>query len=69
MKKLAFFLAVLLLLTSPMDAFATTRSIRVVPSLNYTGVTANCTVSVLGENTSDHIQATVQLMFGFLILI
>ena len=64
MKKLAFLLAVILLFSVPMTVSATTYMLTIRPQLSFTGTTANCAVTVVGNTTSEHIEVEMKLMHG-----
>lgn len=65
MRKTALLLAVLMVLTIPVFAFAdNTRTVQVAPRLSFSGSTATCSVRVYGENTADSITAPVKLWDG-----
>lgn len=65
MRKIAMSLAVIMVLLLPMTAHAaTSRTIRIYPSLSFDGTTANCSVIVLADISSDEIEATIKLWQG-----
>lgn len=64
MKKLAFLLAFVLVISMPVHAFATPRATITSPKLSFSGTTATCKVTIVGNNTSEYIQATMKLMNG-----
>ena len=64
MKKMAFLLVLVLLVSLPLEAAAATRTIAVSPQLNFTGTTAKCVVTVAGDNSSQYIQVSMKLMYG-----
>ena len=64
MRKTALLLA-LLLFVLPVTANAVTpRIVNIVPSINFVGNTANCSVYVTGNSTKDNITAVVKLWDG-----
>ena len=63
MKKLAFLLALILVVSMPLEAAAATRS-ATRPQLSFSGTTAKCSVVVTGDNTSQYIQVSMTLMCG-----
>ena len=63
MKKMAFLLALILIVAVPMEVAAATREIT-SPQLNFSGTTAKCSVVVTGDNSSQYIQVTMKLMYG-----
>lgn len=60
------FLVVVLLLTSlPIHAMAnTSRTLAIMPGLNYEGTTAKCSLSVSGYSSTDTIEAVIKLWDG-----
>jgi len=62
MKKIALLLAILLLVATPIKAQAATpREAIIMPSLTFTGTTANCSVRIVGDASNDYIEATIKL--------
>lgn len=62
MKKIAFFLAVILVLSIPLSIQAVEpRMITVYPRISLNGTTATCTVTAVGNNTSEYFDATIKL--------
>lgn len=43
---------------------ASTRAISVVPDIEFDGTEATCTVSIIGDRTTDEIEATMELRQG-----
>lgn len=66
MRKVALILAFVMLLSIPVSAQAavTPRIYTAVPGLWFEGTTANCSLTVSGNNTSDSITAIVKLWQG-----
>ena len=64
MKRLAFILAVTLIVSIPISALAAPRAMVTNPELTITGTTATCKTTVVGDRTSDFIQVTMKLMYG-----
>lgn len=64
MKKLAIFLAILLVVSMPLQAHAAIWSLRAMPSLTFSGTTAKCSVYVTAEDMTDHLEVTMWLMDG-----
>lgn len=64
MKKLAFLLAFVLILSMPIDTLAAPRVIFAKPQLTFSGTTATCKATVTGNNTSEYIDVTMKLMYG-----
>ena len=62
MKKVAFILALIMMLSAPLPARAATlRDLGIAPEVTFSGSTATCTARILGESASDYIQATIKL--------
>ena len=62
MRKGAILLVMALLLTMIVPAYAAqTRTVRVTPSISFSGSTATCKATIRGENATDVITATVTL--------
>lgn len=61
MKKAAFFLVFLLVVSIPLQAHAAT-TIR--PTISFSGTTANCKVTIIGDTSSDHLEVTLKLVYG-----
>lgn len=65
MKKRAFVIAILLLLSLSVSAQAAElRSIRIKPELYFSETTATCSVSIKADNANDKIEATLTLYQG-----
>ena len=70
MRKTAFFLALILILSVPTTAYAAVPdeispfALKIMPSLSFDSETANCTVTVIGDNMSDSISITMKLWQG-----
>lgn len=64
MKKIALLLAVILVISMPLSVSAATRALSIYPKLNFTGTTAECEVTVVGNGTSEYIEVTMKLMRG-----
>lgn len=64
MKKVAVFLVIVLIMSMPMSAIAATRSLSVNPDLTFSGTTAKCTTTVLGNDMSEYLVVTMKLMYG-----
>ena len=60
---LAMFLAMLLVAIIPVSA-ATPRATGAVPTLTFSGTTANCGITVMADNTTDTIEVTLKLWHG-----
>lgn len=65
MKKTALILAMIVLLAFPVTAYAASpRSVGIWPGISFDGTTANCTVSVTANSTSEEISITAKLWQG-----
>lgn len=64
MKKTLFAAFFLLMLVFPFSAQATQRSAMVKPNITFSGTTATCSVSVIGNSAKDSISLTVKLYSG-----
>lgn len=64
MRKAALFLAIILVISMPLTVSATPRMLTINPALDFNGTTATCQVTVVGNNTSEHIEVTMKLMRG-----
>lgn len=70
MKKTAFLLALIMILSIPTTAHAAVPDeispfvLKILPSLNFDGETATCTVTIIGDNMSDTISVTLKLWQG-----
>ena len=64
MKKIAFLLAVILVISAPLTVSAATYALTIKPHLSFNGTTATCAVTVVGNNMSEHIEVEMKLMHG-----
>ena len=65
MKKRFLVLATVLAVVLSISAHAATpRAVLVLPALSFNGTTANCTVRINGNTSSDTISATIELLEG-----
>ena len=64
MRKVALLMAIILVISTPLTAVATPWVLNIRPSLTFEGTTATCYVLVVGNNTSEHIEVTMKLMYG-----
>lgn len=65
MRKIAFVLAIILVLSLPLSVQAAQpRAISIVPRINVNGSTATCTVTAVADNISEHLEATIKLYRG-----
>lgn len=64
MRKVALFLAIILVIAMPLTVSATPRALGINPTLAFDGTTATCEVAVVGNNMSEHIEVVMKLMHG-----
>ena len=64
MKKLAFVLAIILVVSMPLTVSAAPRTNAVNLDLIFTATTAKCNVEVIGNYSDDYIEVTMKLMQG-----
>lgn len=64
MKKIAFLLAIVLVISAPLTVSAATYALSIRPQLSFSGTTANCGVTVVGNTMSEHIEVEMKLMHG-----
>ena len=65
MKKIAFVLAVIFVLSMPLSIQAAQpRAITVFPEISVNGTTATCTVRAIADNMSEYLEATIRLYRG-----
>jgi type 1 fimbria pilin len=64
MKKIAFMLALILIISAPLTVSAATYVLTIRPVLSFSGTTATCEVTVVGDYMSDHIEVEMKLMHG-----
>lgn len=65
MKKTALLLAVVLVLSIPLNTTASTPwVIRITPDIRFTGANATCTVNVRADNSYDYIVLIIKLWHG-----
>lgn len=70
MKKSVLLLAFILIISIPTTALAAVPDelspfvLKILPSLTFDDETANCTVTIIGDNMSDTISATLKLWQG-----
>lgn len=64
MRKIAFLLAVILVISAPLTVSAATYALTIRPQLSFSGTTANCGVTVVGNTMSEHIEVEMKLMRG-----
>ena len=64
MRKTALFLVIILVISIPLSVYAEPRALLIDPTLRFNGNTATCEVTIIGNNTSEHIEVTMDLMCG-----
>lgn len=64
MRKLALFMAIILVVSIPLTVSAAPWALSIRPSITFEGTTATCHVAVVGNNMSEHIEVTMKLMYG-----
>ncbi len=65
MRKIALFLALVMLVSIPLSVHAATpRTLTIRPSISYNGNIATCTARIVGNSTSDYLEATIKLWRG-----
>lgn len=65
MKKIALILVIVILMNIPVTAnAATTRSVGIMPNLQFENKTANCVVYITGNSMNESIDITVKLWYG-----
>ena len=64
MRKVALFLAIVLVLSMPLTVMAAPRAMSILPVLEIDGSSATCRTTVIGNNTSEFIQVTMTLKQG-----
>lgn len=64
MRKVALFLAIIIVVAMPLSVSAASRAISVNPTLQFVGTTAECEAIVVGNNGTDYVEVTMKLMRG-----
>ena len=64
MRKTALFLVIILVISIPLSVFAEPRALLVDPTLRFNGNTATCEATIIGNNMSESIEVTMELMCG-----
>ena len=64
MKKIAFLLVVILVLTMPVEVLATSRAVNIYPRFAISGTTATCLTTVFANTSTDHLKVTMKLVLG-----
>ena len=60
-----FLIAILIFASLPISALAnTSRTLAIIPGLNYEGSTAKCSLTVSGYTSTDSIDAVIKLWYG-----
>ena len=69
MKKIALILAVVIVLSLPLSVEAAQpRAISVLPEIIVNGTTATCYVTAVADNMSEHLEATIKLYRGNILI-
>lgn len=62
MRKIALLLALVMLVSMPLSVHAATpRALTIRPGISYNGNIATCTARIVGNSTSDYLEATIKL--------
>ena len=64
MRKVALFLAIILVISTPLTVSAAPRMLTINPTLAVNGTTAACEVDVVGNTMSEYIEVTMTLKRG-----
>ena len=64
MKRIALLLAIILVISAPLTVSAATYVLTVKPQIAFSGTTATCEVTVVGNNMSEYIEVEMKLMHG-----
>lgn len=64
MRKLALFLAIILIVAMPLSVSAASRATTISPNIGFSGTTAECETTVFGNYATDYIEVTMKLMRG-----
>lgn len=68
MKKMAFILAVILVISVPLSVSAETRAGAPLLELTFNGTTATCKAAAYGDARNDFVQVTMKLKHGSTVL-
>ena len=68
MRKIALFLAIILVVSMPLSVSAEPRALGINPVLDFNGTTATCEATAVGNNTSEYIEVTMKLKWGIFTL-
>ena len=63
MRRFAFLLAMILVLSMPLEVFAASKSTAIYPVLTFSGATATCVTTVAGNNSTSYLEVTMKLMY------
>ena len=65
MKKVALFLVIVLVISMPLSVHAAeARILSIYPEISFNGTTAECSLGVIGDYTTDELDAVIQLWRG-----
>ena len=65
MRKTALLLAIIMVISMPLSVFAAQpRALEIDPTLRFSGTTATCEATIIGNNMSEFIEVTMELMRG-----
>lgn len=65
MRKIALLLALVILVSMPLSAQAVTpRTLSIHPGISYNGNVASCSARIVGNSTSEYLEATIKLWRG-----
>lgn len=64
MRKVALFLAIILVISTPLTVSAAPRALSINPVLGFEGTTAICETAAVGNTMSEFIEVTMKLMRG-----
>lgn len=65
MKKCALIMAIIIVLSIPITANAASpRMLSIMPAITFDGTTANCSVTIVGDQLTDDLTATIKLWRG-----
>ena len=64
MRKVALFLAIIIVFSMPLSVSAAPRALGINPTLAFNGTTAACEVDVVGNTMSEYIEVTMTLKRG-----
>lgn len=64
MRKVALLMAIILVISMPISVCAAPRLLTIHPAMDFDRGTATCETEVLGNNSSEFIQVTMELKYG-----